>query len=56
MNPIEYYLTLFDLFGKDGPRVLEAYPSVGFGDQRQTIETLVTDYLFQCLGRFVAET
>ena len=56
MNPIEYYLTLFDLFGKDGPRVLEAYPSVGFGDQRETIERLVTDYLFQCLGRFVAET
>ena len=55
LNPVEYDLAILFLFGKSGAKVLELYPSEGSGDQKGTIEKVVTDYLFQCLGRFVAD-
>ena len=54
MSPVEYDLAILYLFGSVGAEVLKLYPSVGSGDQKGTISNVVTDYLFQCLGRFVA--
>ena len=44
------------MFEENGRKVLDLYPPEGTGDQKGTIEKVVTDYLFQCLGRFVAAT
>ncbi|QDZ24918.1 type B carboxylesterase [Chloropicon primus] len=55
MNRAEYTVAVLALFGTKGPQALYHYPPQGHGDQRPVIERLVTDYLFQCLGRFVSE-
>ena len=56
LNAAEYTIVVLGFFGTKGARALELYPPQGLGDQRPVMEEMVTDYLFQCLGRFVAES
>ena len=54
LDPLEYYAAVVALFGEDAKEIIDLYPASS--DPKHTMERVITDYIFQCLGRFVAET